>query len=265
MTGTNKKWFTFTNGAHIDSLDPETYNRLYDFLSSTSRSRRRSSNRRWSRQLRRWSSRRSIGHPTAPMTLPPDPIQQQPTYEPRQGGVRGAAVDPRPVRQRRRQRRTRAGRTRGSSAPSRRFPSRAPRRAPGTSAPGGALADQPPARHGADEFTWDAHARPLTDFTGDTASARAASGPRRRDYQWTQDPAGTAVSYVTAPLSQDTAVIGAGAVDALGALVDAERRPAGDDQRGPARTARRPSCRTAGCAPRRASSTPPRARRSSRS
>src|SRR5437764_582593 len=32
MTGTTKKWFTFTNGAHIDSLDPETYNRWYDFL-----------------------------------------------------------------------------------------------------------------------------------------------------------------------------------------------------------------------------------------
>src|SRR3954447_19750621 len=33
MTGTDRKWFTFTNGAHIDSLDPETYNRWYDFLS----------------------------------------------------------------------------------------------------------------------------------------------------------------------------------------------------------------------------------------
>ena len=32
FTGTKKKWFTFTNGAHIDSLDPETLNRLYDFL-----------------------------------------------------------------------------------------------------------------------------------------------------------------------------------------------------------------------------------------
>src|SRR3954464_10005801 len=32
MTGTNKKWFTFTNGAHVDSLDPETYNRLFDFF-----------------------------------------------------------------------------------------------------------------------------------------------------------------------------------------------------------------------------------------
>src|SRR3954447_20864666 len=32
MTGTTKKWSTFTNGAHIDSLDPETFNRWYDFL-----------------------------------------------------------------------------------------------------------------------------------------------------------------------------------------------------------------------------------------
>jgi hypothetical protein len=32
FTGTRKKWFTFTNGAHIDSLDPATFNRWLDFL-----------------------------------------------------------------------------------------------------------------------------------------------------------------------------------------------------------------------------------------
>ena len=32
FTGTDKKWFTFTNGARIDSLDPCTYDRWYDFL-----------------------------------------------------------------------------------------------------------------------------------------------------------------------------------------------------------------------------------------
>ena len=31
ITGT-QKWFTFTNGAHIDSLDPATFNRWVDFL-----------------------------------------------------------------------------------------------------------------------------------------------------------------------------------------------------------------------------------------
>ena len=32
FTGTRQKWFTFTNGTHIDSLDPETFNRWFDFL-----------------------------------------------------------------------------------------------------------------------------------------------------------------------------------------------------------------------------------------
>ena len=32
FTGTKQKWFTFTNGVHVDSLDPETFNRWYDFL-----------------------------------------------------------------------------------------------------------------------------------------------------------------------------------------------------------------------------------------
>ena len=30
--GHGPKWFTFTNGTHVDSLDPETFNRWYDFL-----------------------------------------------------------------------------------------------------------------------------------------------------------------------------------------------------------------------------------------
>jgi predicted acyl esterase len=33
FTGTSRKWFTFTNGVHTDSLDPATFNRWYDFLS----------------------------------------------------------------------------------------------------------------------------------------------------------------------------------------------------------------------------------------
>ena len=32
FTGTNHKWFTFTNGTHVDAIDPHTYNRWYDFL-----------------------------------------------------------------------------------------------------------------------------------------------------------------------------------------------------------------------------------------
>src|SRR4051794_27898352 len=32
LTGTDRKWFTFTNGTHVDSLAPETFNRWCDFL-----------------------------------------------------------------------------------------------------------------------------------------------------------------------------------------------------------------------------------------
>ena len=32
FTGTAHKWFTFTNGVHVDSLDPDTFTRWYDFL-----------------------------------------------------------------------------------------------------------------------------------------------------------------------------------------------------------------------------------------
>ncbi len=32
FTGTRRRWFTFTNGTHVDSLDPATFDRWYDFL-----------------------------------------------------------------------------------------------------------------------------------------------------------------------------------------------------------------------------------------
>ena len=32
FAGTDRKWFTFTNGTHVDSLAPSTFNRWYDFL-----------------------------------------------------------------------------------------------------------------------------------------------------------------------------------------------------------------------------------------
>ena len=79
MTGTDKKWFTFTNGTHVDSLSPEIYNRLYDFLQL---------------YVAREApiTKSAVIQATAipifqamfgidGMTLPPDPIQLQPTYD----------------------------------------------------------------------------------------------------------------------------------------------------------------------------------------
>ena len=92
------KWFTFTNGAHIDSLDPATAVRWYDFLTlfvtrrlpvltpTSGRSRRCCIRRRWG----------SAGSFPAD-----DPIEDEPDYARRSRRSRPAG-DPDPVRQRRR-------------------------------------------------------------------------------------------------------------------------------------------------------------------
>ena len=78
MTGTRKKWFTFTNGTHIDSLDPATFNRWLDFLELYV-----------AKQPPAVAG--AVMHAAAPLvfqeamgipgvTLPPDPVQLQPTY-----------------------------------------------------------------------------------------------------------------------------------------------------------------------------------------
>ena len=69
-------------------------------------------------------------------------------------------------------------------------------------------------KSGAETFNWDPAARPPTDFTGDTGSGPGGLWTATPDYQWAQSPAGHALSYVSKPLSKDTAVIGAGALKA---------------------------------------------------
>jgi uncharacterized protein len=208
FTGTDRKWFTFTNGTHVDSLDPETFNRWCDFLSL---------------YVAKQAPIQSCAstHPAAPViyeaamgvqgvTMPPDPIQLQPTYDTAlaaferlpqvrvlfDNGAGGKQPgEPQPGFER--------------SWPS--FP------IPGTAARSwylaeeGALRDSPPAKKGAESFTWDAYARPLTNFHGDTGAGdlwTASPG-----YDWVQNPPGSAASYLTSPLGGDTTVVGAGRVD----------------------------------------------------
>jgi uncharacterized protein len=219
MTGTDKKWFTFTNGVHTDSLDPETYNRLYDFLELyvaheapiTKSALVRASFPAVFQAI--WGINGPGGAPPPDAQLPVDPIQAQPTYD-----LAKAAFDAQPQ--------IRVLFDNGAGKPEhpgwpypgfeRSFSSFP---IPGTTArswylgPKGALADQAGSAPGTDAFTWDAHARPLTDFSGDTGAGPGGLWTATPDYHWTQDPSGTAVAYVTPPLSADTAVIGAGAVD----------------------------------------------------
>ena len=208
FTGTNRKWFTFTNGTHADSLAPETFNRWFDFL-------------------KLYVAREApivyspVAQALAPVlyeaamgiegvTLPPDPVQQEPTY---QGALEafeglpsvrilfdnGAGDEP------------------GHPYPGfersfRRWP------VPGTQgrswylARGGALRERRPRTAGAVRYRPNDDVRPQTNFTGNTAGGENGLWTATPPYPWSQNPRGTALSFVTEPLRRDTAVIGAGAV-----------------------------------------------------
>src|SRR3954451_10118010 len=221
MTGTDKKWFTYTNGVHTDSLDPETYNRLYDFLSIYVAGVAPAANpfhtvfqQSWPVVMQAIFGIDGTGPP--PASLPTDPIQD-PVAHPDYTSAKNA-FDALPE--------IRVLFDNGAGNPAHPgwpypsfehsfdgFP------IPGTEGhswylgPNGALADQSPGSPAADGFTWDSHARPPTDFTGDTGSGANGLWTATPPYDWSQDPAGTAVAYATAPLSQNTAVVGAGRVD----------------------------------------------------
>src|SRR3954454_9508847 len=79
----------------------------------------------------------------------------------------------------------------------------------------GTLNNAAPTQSGAEAFTWNAFNRPLTDFTGNTAGGTDGLWTATPAYNWTQKPGGSAVAYVTPPLSSNTTVIGAGGVKLL--------------------------------------------------
>jgi uncharacterized protein len=210
FTGTQKKWFTFTNGTHVDSLGPETYNRLYDFLSLYVAQQAPSMNSAMVQLSAPLVYQAAMG--IDGVTLPPDPIQQEPGYD----AALAAFEKLPPIRI---LFDNGAGKSPGQPYPGfeQSFPSFP---IPGTKARSwyfagkGALVAKRPSKRGANAFTWNAQARPLTDFTGDTAAGDGGLWTATPPYKWAQDPPGTAVAYVTAPLTENTAVIGAGAVHA---------------------------------------------------
>jgi predicted acyl esterase len=217
FTGTTKKWFTFTNGAHIDSLDPYTYDRLYDFLELYVAKQAPIVNSAVVKAAAPVVYDEAMGLPkTDVVTLPKDPIQEQPTYESAlaafeaEPSIRvlfdnGAGTSPT------------GSKTAGDPYPGfeesfSQFP------IPGTKAeswyfgPGGTLEEKKPSGEGVDTYTSDAGAVPLTDYSSNTGTGGLWGNASQWEYNWAQPPAGDAVSYVSAPLSSDTTAIGGGAV-----------------------------------------------------
>jgi hypothetical protein len=209
-TGTDRKWFTFTNGTHVDSLDPETFNRWYDFLQLYVAREAPMTDSASIRAAAPLIYQAAMG--IDGVTLPPDPIQEQPTYE----GALAAFEALEPIRV---LFDNGAGSDPGSPLPGfeqsfASFPIPGVKGRSWYFAGGGALADKPPGKAGANSFAWNAHARTLTNFTGDTAAGKGGLWTATPPYKWQQHPAGSAVSYLSRPLKSNTTVIGAGAVRA---------------------------------------------------
>jgi uncharacterized protein len=208
FTGTDRKWFTFTNGTHIDSLDPETFNRWYDFLMLYVAQQAPIQNAAAVQGGAPVVYQAAMG--INGVTLPPDPIQQEPTY----AGALAAFEKLPPVRV---LFDNGAGRDPGQPYPGfeqswDRFPIPGTKKRSWFLSAGGALTDTKPAKAGANSFTWNAAARPMTDFTGDTAGGTDGLWTATPPYKWLEPPAGSGASYVTAPLSSNTVVVGAGGV-----------------------------------------------------
>jgi predicted acyl esterase len=210
FTGTRWKWLTFTNGMHIDSLDPATFVRWYDFLELFVAGR---APHMPAAVKANAPTIYSLAMGIPGVTLPDDPIQAQPDYASalaafeRLPSVRvlfdngaGSATVGAPF----------ASFERSFS----RFP------IPGTQArlwylaPAGVLSETRPSSAGSDAYTWNKAARPANDFHGPDDGSSGGIWTAAPAFNWTQNPAGTAVSYVTTPLTTDTAVIGAGALQA---------------------------------------------------
>lgn len=217
FTGTKQKWFTFTNGAHIDSLDPATYNRWYDFLQLFVAHQAPAQNVAVTDAAAPVIYQQAMGLPNNDeVTLPPDPIQQLPTYSAALAAFKklpevrvlfdnGAGQSPT-----------------GDSTPGNPYAgfeksySQFP--VPGTKArqwylaPKGQLADHRSATSQVDWYHSDANALPLNDFGSNTGGGGLWGNASQWDWKWRNNPSGTAVSYVSAPLKTDTTVVGAGAV-----------------------------------------------------
>jgi predicted acyl esterase len=218
MTGTKEKWFTFTNGAHIDSLDPATYDRWYDFLSLFVAHRAPAANAAAVQASAPLVYQQAMGVPsTDQVTLPADPIQAIPTYAAALAAFRalpevrvlfdnGAGDSPAGIF------------TPGNPYPGfERTFSTLP--VPGTVArtwylaPSGTLAARPARSDTVNWYRSEPRATGLTDYSGTNTSSGGLWGDAAQwSWNWRQNPRGTAVSYLSAPLTQNTTVIGAGAV-----------------------------------------------------
>ena len=235
FTGTKLKWFTFTNGAHIDSLDPYTFDRWYDFLELFVAHQAPIVNQALIRAAAPVIYQSAMGVNDAE-TLPADPIQLQPTYQSALSAFEalpqirvlfdnGAGQSPTGT--------TTAGDPYpGFEQSFSKFP------IPGTKAtywylgPNGSLNDKAPTRQGINSYTSNAKALPLTDYSGNTGTGGLWGNASAVAVELEAEPGRHrgVVCVGAADGEHDRDRRGRGA--SVGAVLDAGRRPSGHGQRG---------------------------------
>jgi predicted acyl esterase len=224
FTGTTDKWFTFTNGAHIDSIDPETLTRLYDFLELFVAHRAPARSQLFSLAAPIIYSE-ALGTPPlnvtiSPLdvrfdsiTLPRDPLQNLPSYH-----AALSAFKSEPEIRVLFDNGAHTGRASGDPYPGfeQSFPAFP---IPGTVArslylgPGGSLSDHPPVANGADSYT--SGGLPLGPNEGKDYPKKEPGlwgNAEQWQWSWKPNPPGRSVSYLSPPLTADTVVIGGGSL-----------------------------------------------------
>jgi len=218
MTGTSKKWFTFTNGVHTDSLDPATFVRWFDFLMIYVAKSAPLLNTAVVTAAAPIIYQTAFGIPSSDlMTLPVDPIQLSPTLAAAQSAFEklphvrvlfnnGAGAALLPTAQ--------VGDPYATSEAS--FTSWP---IPGVSAKswyfgaGQKLATGKPTKKTVNQFIASPGSMPRTDFTGGTGGGGLWGNKSQWSWNWKQYPKGKSLNFVSAPLSKDAVSIGAGRVE----------------------------------------------------
>jgi hypothetical protein len=209
FSGTRRKWFTFTNGVHGDSLDPDTFDRWYDFLELYVAHQAPHLSPAFRTEVAPTLYQEAFH--ISGVALPADPLDSETTY----AGALAAFQAYKPIR-------ILFDNGAGSSVPGApypafehsftRFPIPSTRAQSWYLGQNGELTASAPATGAADQFTWSPRALPATDFSGqDDGTVPGGLWTATPAYHWDQDPAGTAASYLTAPLRSNTVVIGGGA------------------------------------------------------
>jgi hypothetical protein len=225
FTGTKNKWFTFTNGAHVDSVDPATFDRWYDFLELFVAHQSPAVNSVVMKATSSLIYQTALGVPASDvMTLPNDPIQNKLSYK-------SALAAFKKIPEVRVLFDNGAGQTPGTGKVTQpgnpyaayehsfsTFP------VPGTVAhswylgSNGRLTNAVPRTKAkrAEKFNANPRATPKNDYPAGEGTGTGAGGMwgdmKQWTWDWQQRPAGSAVSYLTAPMKTDTTVVGAGAV-----------------------------------------------------